>query len=341
MSIAKLPSFEDFAKMMESESSKPSNSSNDNTSNTKNNENIEQPIQNHNQKTTEVPLEKVVEEFLSKNKVKLVIGTPCFGGMLHTGYFQAMIDLSTNFTKLGIPFQIINIGNESLITRARNGIVAKFLADPDNTHLLFIDADITFHWISVLRLLINSRDLSGGVYPKKHINWEKMKRCLKSDKDMDKKEIIARSVDYVFNPVYFTNDKGQMMAKVENGMVQVKDVPTGFMLIKRSVFDTLIFKFPERKYNNNVAGYHNDNTAEFFYNFFAVEIDPDAKVYLSEDYFFCKLWRECGGDLWVDLNTNLNHTGSFDYIGALALTIGESDDLNEDTRITGNTIHSK
>ena len=91
MATSKLPSFEDFAKMMESESS---NSSNDNTSNTENNESIiEQPIQNHNQNTTEVPLEKVVEEFLSKNKVKLVIGTPCFGGMLHTGYFQAMIDL--------------------------------------------------------------------------------------------------------------------------------------------------------------------------------------------------------------------------------------------------------
>lgn len=321
----KIPSFEDFTKNLDAQQN-----NNDFTE-------LEIPVND----TQEVSIQEVVRNFLKENKVRILFGTPCYGGMLHTGYYQSMIDLAINFTKLNIPFEIVNIGNESLITRARNGIVAKFLGNPLYTHLMFIDADITFSWVSVIRLILGNKELSGGVYPKKHLNWAKIIKCAQSNKEMDHKEIIARSVDYVFNPVYFTDNSNRMIAKVVNGMVQVKDVPTGFMMIQRCVFDSMIQKFPERKYKNNVAGYHNKDTEDFFYNFFAVEIDPEARVYLSEDYTFCKLWRECGGDLWVDLATNLNHTGTIDYIGALQLIIGESDDLNEDTVVTGNTVHTK
>jgi len=115
-----------------------------------------------------------VRKFLLRNKVKILIGTPCFGGMLHNGYFQSMLELSSNFTKLGIPYEVITIGNESLIQRARNGIVAKFMSDNTATHLMFIDADITFSWISIVKLLLGNKELSGGCYPKKCFNWDKI-----------------------------------------------------------------------------------------------------------------------------------------------------------------------
>ena len=66
-----------------------------------------------------------------------MIGTPCYGGQCHIGYFQSMMDLSVNFTKLGIPFELMTIGNESLIPRARNGIVAKFMATED-AHIYYL-----------------------------------------------------------------------------------------------------------------------------------------------------------------------------------------------------------
>ena len=69
-------------------------------------------------------IQNSVRHFLNKNKVKIIIGTPCFGGLLHNGFFQSMLDLSVNFTKLNIPFEMMTIGNESFIQRARNGIVA-------------------------------------------------------------------------------------------------------------------------------------------------------------------------------------------------------------------------
>ena len=108
-----------------------------------------------------------VRNFLAKNKVKIIIGTPCFGGLLHNGFFQSVLELSVNFKKLNIPFEMMTIGNESLIQRARNGIVAKFMGDKTATHLMFIDADITFSWVSIVKLLLSNKELCGGCYPKK------------------------------------------------------------------------------------------------------------------------------------------------------------------------------
>ena len=274
-----------------------------------------------------------VRKFLLRNKVKVVFGTPCFGGLLHNGFFQSMIELSAMFTRLGIPYEVITIGNESLIQRARNGIVAKFLSDDTATHLMFIDADITFNWVSVVKLLISGKELSGGCYPKKCFNWDKIKHQVGKNPAMKDEELMAKSLDYVFNPIYHQQGPNQVVIKVENGMAQVKDIGTGFMMIAKSALRKMISKYPETKYRNNVAGYGNAAMNDCFYTLFDCCIDPVSRVYLSEDYLFCKRWIDMGGELWLDLNTNLNHTGIIDYKGCLAMTIGEVDMLNKDAQI--------
>ncbi len=273
-----------------------------------------------------------VRRFLSKNKVKIIIGTPCFGGQLHVGYFQSILDMAVNFTKLGIAFEVMSIGNESLITRARNGIVAKFMGDKDATHLMFIDADITFSWISVIKLLICGKELCGGCYPKKCFNWDKIKHHIKKNPDIKDDEIMAKSLDYVFNPCYIQQGDN-VVIQLENGFAKVKDIGTGFMMIKKSVVHKMMEKYPETKYRNNVAGYGVIDISDYFYTLFDCAIDPVSKVYLSEDYLFCKRWIDAGGELWLDLNTNLNHTGLLDYRGCLAITINEVDVLNKDAQI--------
>lgn len=275
---------------------------------------------------------EAVRRFLSKNRVKIIFGTPCFGGLLHNGFFQSMIETTVNFTRLGIPFEIMTIGNESLIQRARNGIVAKFMADENATHLMFIDADITFSWISLVKLLLGNKELSGGCYPKKCFNWDKIKHQIGKNANQTDDELMARSLDYVFNPIY--HQEGQnVVIRVENGMAQVKDIGTGFMMIQKSVIRKMMAKYPETKYKNNVAGYGHGNAGEYFYSLFDCCIDPHSRVYLSEDYLFCKRWLDIGGELWLDINTNLNHTGLIDYKGCLSLIIGEVDVLNKDAQI--------
>ena len=274
-----------------------------------------------------------VKQFLNKNKVKIIIGTPCFGGMLHNGFFQSMLDLSVNFTKLNIPFEMMTIGNESLIQRARNGIVARFMGDDTATHLMFIDADITFSWVSIVKLLLSGKELSGGCYPKKCFNWDKIKHHIQKNGSLKDDELMAKSLDYVFNPIYH-KEGDNVVIKLDNGMAQVKDIGTGFMLIRKSVINKMIAKFPDTKYRNNVAGYSaNTKADDYFYCLFDCAIDPVSRVYLSEDYLFCKRWIDIGGELWLDLNTNLNHTGIIDYKGCLSITVGEVDVLNKDAQI--------
>ena len=271
-------------------------------------------------------------DYLKKNKEKIIIGTPCFGGMIHNGYFQIMIELSANFTKLNLPYEVMTIGNESLIQRARNGIVAKFMSDPTSTHLMFIDADITFSWIHIVKLLISGKELCGGCYPKKCFNWDKIKHQVIKNPTMNDDELMAKSLDYVFNPIYHKEGEN-VVIKLNNGMAQVKDIGTGFMLINKSVITKMMKKYPETKFMNNVAGYGQTNVNDYFYALFDCCIDTVSKVYLSEDYLFCKRWIEIGGELWLDLGTNLNHTGIIDYKGCLSSTIGEVDTMNKDAQI--------
>ena len=278
-----------------------------------------------------------IKEYIKHNKLKIVIGTPCYGGNLQNGYFRSIIEVVKYFTMLGIDYSILTIGNESLIPRARNGIVAKFMGDNEATHLIFIDADITFRWENIVKLILLDKNVSGGCYPKKMINWDKVKHNINKNPEIDEGMLVAKSVDYVFNPIYNkevdTNGKVKLTAQIQNGMIKVKDLGTGFMLIKKSVIEIMMYKYEELKYRNNVSGYSDGNTDEYFYTLFDTEIDPDSKVYLSEDYLFCKRWRECGGDCWLDLSCNLNHTGSMDYKGALSLSIGELDTMNKDFKM--------
>lgn len=288
-----------------------------------------------------ISLTDAVKNYMSNNPLRILIGTPCFGGKVYNGYLQSMLDLTANFTKLGIPFEVMTLGSESLIPRARNGIVAKFMAQDENTHLMFIDADITFSWLSIIKLILMDKEMSGGCYPKKMINWDKIRHNLNKDEFKDKDNfdenlLLAKSVDYVFNPVYNIMEDNKMICKVENDMVRVKDLGTGFMLIKREVFDIMMYKYDNLKYKNNVAGYHTDDGVDYFYTLFDTSIDEKSRVYLSEDYLFCKRWRELGGDCWLDLSVCLNHTGSIDYKGAFGLTIGELDVLNKDFQLAQN-----
>ena len=270
-----------------------------------------------------------IKEYLSSNKVKLIIGTPCYGGMMHCGYFHSMMELSSNFTKLGLKFETMIIGNESLITRARNGIVARFYADIEATHLLFVDADITFSWISIIKLILADKEISGGCYPKKMINWAKVKHHVKTNPEISDDVLMCKSLDYVFNPIYY-QEGDKVVCKVDKGLVKVKDIGTGFMMIKKQVFYKMMKQFPELKYRNNVAGYDITNENNYFYTLFDTGIDPESKVYLSEDYLFCKRWIGMGGELWLDLETNLNHTGVLDFKGCIGMNINTVDTLNQD-----------
>ena len=84
-------------------------------------------------------------------------------------------------------------------------------------------------------------------------------------------------------------------------------------MIKREVIETLIRAHPNLHYQDAIG--LDEKYSPFKYALFDTCIDPHTKEYLSEDYYFCKLWRDFGGEIWADLSISLSHSGYYKFSG--------------------------
>ena len=226
-------------------------------------------------------LPKEVADYLRTTHVHFCL--PMYNGICNEATFISMIKFGIIASKLGINYSIDTMVNESLITRGRNNLVAKFLYNQAATHLMFIDVDLGFDAESILRLLCANQDLVGGVYPMKRIP-------------------IRYVINTVPNPI------------VSGDLVEVSTLGTGFMLIKRHVIEKMIAAHPELKYRDNIG--IGEQYEQHMYGLFDTMIDPDGN-YLSEDWTFCYLWRLMGGKVFADTGIKLDHTGYHKYAGDL------------------------
>ena len=102
----------------------------------------------------------------------LLICTPCYGKLVGEGYLQSLLASIDLLRSKGHQVKVHTIGNESLITRARNNQVAFFLSTKFDK-MIFIDADITWPAAALLELIESDHDVCGIPYPTKSINWTK------------------------------------------------------------------------------------------------------------------------------------------------------------------------
>lgn len=240
-------------------------------------------------------------------KTKLFIATPCYGGALTEPYFKSILRLVFFFDKHSIPLQFGTIANESLVPRARNTLTAFFLRS-DCTHLMFIDADIEFKVEDIVRLIAADKDIAVGAYPKKGINWDMVKKHVLANNEGD---LSAAGSEYAIN--FNFKDLKTRSIEVQDGLVSLKDAGTGFMLIKRSVFDAMMKAYPELQYNNDINV--DKDLDKYTYALFDTIIEESSKRYLSEDYTFCRRWQDLGGQVWLDPNISLNHYGTIPFQG--------------------------
>ena len=92
-----------------------------------------------------------------------------------------------------------------------------------------------------------------------------------------------------------------------DGFMKMTEAPTGFMVIKRAVFERLMARYPELNYVPDGIG---EADRGLHYRFFDVMVDPQTRRYLSEDYGFCRLWSGLGESIYIDANSNLSHQGA-------------------------------
>jgi hypothetical protein len=202
---------------------------------------------------------------------------PCYGGMLTESTFMSYIKWANTCRQLGIDWTMETMTNESLISRARNTLVAKFLANPDSTHLMFIDADIGWEPWHLLVMLNRQVDVIGGLYPMKTL------------------------------PVKWVVNGFDGAEEGEDGLQEVSKTGTGFMLVKRDVFEKLNAHPAVRPFNNDIGlPKELDQHLRTYYDTAVRE-----NRYYSEDWTFCENWRDIGGKVWVDKRVLLKHTGSY------------------------------
>lgn len=285
-----------------------------------------------------------VEELRQK---KLFVATPMYGGMCHGMYLKSCLDLQTIAGQYGIEVRFSFIFNESLITRARNYLVDEFLRSEGFTHSLFIDADIHFDPKDVIACLALDKEIVGAPYPKKSIKWHNVKEAIKRHPDIEISELEKLIGDYVFNPAPGT-EKFSVAEPIE-----VLELGTGFMMIKREVFDKFKDQYPELRYRPDHVGQAAFDGSRYIHAYFDTVIDsknanmtkellsfleknPDATHqqivdftssgenlarpyysdrYLSEDYMFCQWWRNMGGKIYLCPWMKTHHIGTYAFTG--------------------------
>jgi hypothetical protein len=215
-------------------------------------------------------------DYLRTTRVHICM--PCYGGQLTESTFMSFIKWGNTCRQLGIDWTVETMTNESLISRARNTLTAKFLNTEGSTHLMFIDADIGWEPWHLLALLNADKDVIGGLYPMKSLP---VKWCVNGIPGADE------------------NDP--------SGLVEVTKTGTGFLLMKRHVFEKLNSHPAVKPFTNDIG------------------LDPALNVhmktyfdtavregrYYSEDWTFCENWRDLGNQIFVDKRVLLKHTGTY------------------------------
>lgn len=233
----------------------------------------------------------------------LFLATPCYGGEVTIEYMKSVMALQAACDARGVRLHVELHGGDSLIPRARGALATRFLAS-GYSHLFFCDADIGFAPEAVFRLLDAGKDLIGGIYPLKRTDWDKVRKAAQAGAA----DLQAASLGFVIR--FLPNARNEVA--VEDGLARVAYVGTGFMLVARTVVEQLAAAHPELKVRMGDM-----SSAEEVHMLFETMVEPETREYLSEDYAFCRRWRDLGGEVWADLTPVLAHVGRTTYAGSL------------------------
>lgn len=252
-------------------------------------------------------------EFIRKTHVHYC--TPCYGGQVTEPFFRSWSKAHMLYTKHQIPYSVTTSANESLVSRARCHMVAYMMANPNATHLMFIDADINFDPMDVLHMLQHDKDIVVGAYPKKDLNWAGIKAEVAKNPSIDIEGLKDAGSNYALNYDFRYNENNTPTVQMDKGLIKLKDAATGFMLIKREVLQKMIDSYPELYFENDLN--LEDIHSKWTYLLFDVMHEQETKRYLSEDYAFCRRWQALGGEVWLDPLVKLDHVGHFTFNGAI------------------------
>jgi hypothetical protein len=240
----------------------------------------------------------------------ILVATPVHSDVsMH--YAQSLLHLQKwcFHNKVRIGFQLMK---SSLITQGRNMCVAEFLKK-EFTHLLFIDSDISFNEGAVGRLIEANKDVISIPYPLKDMNWDKGFKMIQEGKI---KSVLDLKNKAFYRYPFKVPDPENI--KIQNKVIEVTHSPTGFMMIKREVFEKMIIAYPNLRIDQDQLVNGKVEKLGHMWNFFDTLFDPEKRTYLGEDFAFCKRWRDIGGTCHAWIGDYITHVGEHQYTSRFA-----------------------
>lgn len=211
----------------------------------------------------------------------VMVAIPAYTGTIHLG---TMRSLFTDLLKLSARGDVWSLHDEcgnALIADARALIVAQFL-DSEADTLVFIDSDVCWEEGALLKLIDYPVDMVAGIYPQRKdpINY-----CVK------------------------WQNKPQLHADPETGLLEVDGVPAGFMKLSRDQLQKMVEQYPDTEFFVDSAP--NKKAWALFADY------RIGKHKMGEDYAFCRRWTDMGGKVWIDPEIKMGHVGYKTFPGHL------------------------
>jgi hypothetical protein len=251
-----------------------------------------------------------------------------YGGIAKNNYTISMQNLIVKLSQAGHSISTTTVGNESLITRARNTLAHKFMQS-DCDALLFIDADHGWDSADVLKMIESGKDFIGAIYPMKGINWENIRLAALAGKSAN--ELEQYSGHFAINLLPESQEFN------ESEPFKVKDIGTGMLFLTRKVFETLEPKC--KKYKNNNVGSTGVPFGEMVTEYFTTFIDEND-ILLSEDYALCRMWQAEGGEVWSAPWVKISHSGDYHFAGRFPRMI-EANNIREALKAAAESTQAK
>jgi hypothetical protein len=228
-------------------------------------------------------------------KPHIFIATPTSGGSVKTDYVTSLMGMVSRLHAKGVRTTYANV-DAADVSEQRDALAHECLKHAAITHLLFVDGDMRFPSGLCGTLLSFDLPFVGTVYARRKLSLEAIEQHLKTVSSLRDAEALA----YEFN---VRPQRSSVM--ISQGLCEVEGFGLGFALIRRDCLTTLAESgtvpiYPSRYVNDDV------------HRFFGRLQLADGSL-LSEDYSFCRRWRQCGGQVFAYAMAEIEHVGDFRY----------------------------
>lgn len=214
------------------------------------------------------------------------IALPAFGRVNCSETTSSLMALSRLLLKKGWDFNFCTQSYPN-IADVRNLFATIWYDLTQDSHLLFVDADMSFEPKMVLDMLESEKPLVGCMYPKKTL------------------------------PIEFVGKLKPSELKIENGFLEVEALGAGVLLIRRDCMTAIVESDPVLSDTNLSYYTYRDVLAKLgaFRVIRAFEEIHGETGKISEDYSFCRRYKDAGGECWASIDHPVTHVGPYGFTG--------------------------